>query len=167
VAVSGDRAHYAADLASNVIALAGIGATAWLGAGRFDAIAALAIAALLLWGAVGVFREASGQLMDHELADDVRARVVALMTEDRRLTDVHQLRTRASGPYVHMQMHVDLDPELTLEAAHQVIVAAEERLLTEFPSADIIIHADPRGRAEPHGGAFAEAKATKSSATET
>ena len=167
VAVSGDRAHYAADLASNFIALAGIGAAAVFGAGRFDAVAALAIAALLLWGAVSVFREASGQLMDHELPDDVRARIVALMTEDRRLTDVHQLRTRASGPYVHMQMHVDLDPELTLEAAHQVIVEAEKRLLAEFPSADVIIHADPRGRAEPHGGAFAETKAAKSSAAET
>lgn len=167
VAVSGDRAHYAADLASNVIALAGIAATAWFAYPRFDPIAALAIAALLLWGAVGVFREASGQLMDHELPDDVRARIVDLMTQDRRLTDVHQLRTRASGPYVHMQMHVDLDPDLTLEAAHQVIVAAEKRLLAAFPSADIIIHADPRGRAEPHGGAFAETKVAKTTPAET
>jgi len=157
VAVSGDRAHYAADLASNGIALAGIGVAAWLGVSGLDAAAALAIAAILLWGAVGVFREAGGQLMDHELPDEVRARIVDLMTQDRRLTDVHQLRTRASGPYVHIQMHVDLDPELTLEAAHQVIVAAENRVLAAFPSADIIIHADPRGRAEPHGGAFAEA----------
>ena len=156
VAVSGDRAHYAADLASNVIALAGIGLSAWLRFNQFDAVAALAIAALLLWGAIGVFREASGQLMDHELPDAVRARIVELMTADRRLTDVHQLRTRASGPYVHIQMHVDLDPQLTLEAAHEVIVAAEKRVLEAFPSADIIIHADPRGRAEPHGGAFAE-----------
>jgi ferrous-iron efflux pump FieF len=158
VAVSGDRAHYAADLASNVIALAGIAAAVWLGRDSFDAAAALVVAAILLWGAVGVFREASGQLMDRELPDAERARIVALMTEDPRLTDVHQLRTRASGPFVHMQMHIDLDPQLTLEAAHQVIVAAEKRVLAAFPSADIIIHADPRGRAEPHGGAFAEAR---------
>ena len=156
VAVSGDRAHYATDLASNAIALVGIGATAWLGIGGVDAAAALAIAGVLLWGAISVFREASGQLMDHELPDAARARIVALLTQDRRLTDVHQLRTRASGPYIHMQMHVDLDPELTLEVAHEVIVAAEKRVLDAFPSADIIIHADPRGRAEPHGGAFAE-----------
>jgi cation diffusion facilitator family transporter len=158
VAVSGDRAHYAADLASNVIALVGIGISVWLGLNWLDAIAALAIAGILLWGAVGVFRESSGQLMDTELPDEVRAKIVDLMTADRRLTDVHQLRTRASGPYVHIQMHVDLDPELTLESAHEVIVAAEKRVLEEFPSADIIIHADPRGRAEPHGGAFAEAR---------
>ncbi len=156
VAVSGDRAHYASDLASNLVALAGIAASAWLGVNGLDAAAALVIAALLLWGAVGVFREASGQLMDRELDDDARAEIVRLVSQDPRLTDVHQLRTRASGPYVHMQMHVDLDPQMTLEHAHQVIVAAEKRLLTAFPQADIIIHADPKGRAEPHGGAFAE-----------
>lgn len=156
VAVSGDRAHYASDLASNTLALAGIAASALLGRNGIDAVAGLGVAAILLWGAVGVFREASSQLMDQELSEEARHRIVQLMTADRRLTDVHQLRTRASGPYVHIQMHVDLDPDLTLEAAHQVIVAAEKRVLEAFPSADILIHADPRGRAEPHGGAFAE-----------
>lgn len=162
VAVSGDRAHYATDFASNLVAMAGIGLAAWLGTNGIDAAAALIIAAILLWGAVSVFREASGQLMDHELPDEARARIVELMTQDPRLTDVHQLRTRASGPFVHIQMHIDLDPELTLDAAHHVIIAAENRVLAAFPSADIIIHADPRGRAEPHGGAFAENHAAPS-----
>ena len=159
VAVSGDRAHYATDLASNLIALVGIGASALIGLNGLDAVAALGVAGLLLWGAISVFREASSQLMDRELSEEARAQIVELITADGRLTGVHQLRTRASGPYVHVQMHVDLDPELTLEAAHQAIVAAEKRVLEVFPSADILIHADPRGRAEPHGGAFAEAGA--------
>ena len=157
VAVSGDRAHYASDLASNVVALIGIAASAWLGVNGMDAAAALVVAALLLWSAIGVFREASSQLMDHELPDDDRAEIVRLVTADGRLANVHQLRTRASGPYIHMQMHVDLDPDITLETAHQAIVAAEKRILEAFPAADILIHADPHGRAEPHGGAFAEA----------
>lgn len=156
VAVSGDRAHYLTDVASNLIALTGIGAAAWLGWHSLDAVAGLIVAALLLWAAVGVFREASGQLLDHELPDADRARIVELVSQDPRLSDVHQLRTRASGPFIHMQMHVDIDPGLTLEAAHHLIVEAETRILAEFPQADILIHADPRGRAEPHGGAFAE-----------
>ena len=156
VAVSGDRAHYAADLASNFVALIGIGAVWLFDLKSLDAVAGLAVAAILLWGAVKVFREASDQLMDRELPDADRARIVQLMTADPRVIDIHQLRTRASGPIIHMQMHADLDPELSLEVAHAVVVAAEKRLLEAFPSADIIIHADPRGRAEPHGGAFAE-----------
>ncbi|WP_332766201.1 cation diffusion facilitator family transporter [Phenylobacterium sp.] len=156
VAVAGDRAHYATDLASNAVALLGIGASVWLGVNNLDAAAALVITALLLWGAVSVFREASNQLLDHELPQEDRDRIVRLVTSDPRLTDVHQLRTRASGPYVHMQMHVDLDPNLSLEDAHAVLVAAEKRVLEAFPRADILMHPDPRGAAEPHGGAFAE-----------
>jgi cation diffusion facilitator family transporter len=156
VAVSADRAHYFADLASNLIALAGIGAVAAFGWASLDALAGLAVAVILLWGAVTVFRQSSNQLMDHELPEDARARIAALMTQDPRISDVHQLRTRASGPIVHIQMHADLDPHLSLIAAHQAVVAAEKRVLTAFPAADIIIHPDPRGRAEPHGGAFAE-----------
>jgi cation diffusion facilitator family transporter len=161
VAVKGDRAHYLADLASNIAALVAIGAAALTGWGGFDAVGGIVVAAVLLWGAISVFRESSGELMDHELPDEARARIVELMTEDPRLTDVHQLRTRAAGPIVHIQMHADLDPELTLAAAHAVVVAAEKRVLSAFPAADIIIHPDPRGRAEPHGGAFAEMHAAE------
>jgi divalent metal cation (Fe/Co/Zn/Cd) transporter len=53
-------------------------------------------------------------------------------------------------------MHAELDPDLSLEQAHEVVVAAENRVLEAFPAADIIIHPDPEDRAEPHGGAFAE-----------
>ncbi len=156
VAVSADRAHYLADLASNLIALAGIGAVALFGWASLDALAGLAVAILLLWGAVAVFRESSNQLMDRELPDKARARIAALMVEDPRIRNVHQLRTRASGPILHVQMHLDLDPELSLIAAHQAVVSAEKRVLAAFPTAEIIVHPDPRGRAEPHVGAFAE-----------
>src|SRR5665213_102001 len=156
VAVSADRTHYLADLASNLIALAGIGAVAAFGWPNLDAIAGLAVAVLLLWGAVAVFRESSNQLMDRELPNDERARIVALVTQDPRITNVHQLRTRASGPIVHIQLHADFDADLSLIAAHQAVVAAERRVLAAFPAAEIIVHPDPRGHAEPHVGAFPE-----------
>lgn len=156
VAVAGDRAHYLMDFAANGAALVGIAAAAFFGLLWVDAAAGLAIAALLLWGAVQVFRQSSSQLMDRELPDAARAEIIALMTSDPGVIGVHQLRTRASGPYVHIQMHADLDHNLSLLEAHEVMVAAERRVLEAFPAADIIIHPDPRGHAEPHGGAFAE-----------
>lgn len=156
VAVAADRTHYAADLASNVVALAGVAGVAAFGWAGLDALAGVLVGVILLWGAVSVFRDASSQLLDHELPEAARARIKALVTEDPRITDVHQLRTRASGPVIHLQMHADLDPDISLVAAHQAVVAAEKRILREFPVADIIIHPDPRGRAEPHGGAFPE-----------
>ena len=156
VAVSGDRTHYIADLASNLIAFAAIGLSALLANPLADAVGGLAVAALLVWGAVSVFRASSLELMDHELDDDSRRRIAVLMTADPKVRDVHQMRTRASGPYIHVQMHAELDPTLSLVEAHAVMVAAERRVLEAFPTADIIIPPDPRGQAEPHGGAFAE-----------
>jgi ferrous-iron efflux pump FieF len=156
LAVSADRLHYVADLASNFVALVAIAAAAWLGWTAFDALGGLVVGAILLAGAVSVFRKSSNQLLDRELPDEDRERIKSLMTEDARISEVHQLRTRASGPTVHIQMHADLDPDQTLEAAHKLVVAAERRVLKAFPNADILIHPDPRGRAEPHGGAFAE-----------
>jgi ferrous-iron efflux pump FieF len=160
VAVSGDRMHYITDLGSNVIAFAGIGLSGLIGSALPDTVAGLLVALVLLWGAVSVFRSSSLELMDHELDEDSRHRIAELMRQDPKVRDVHQLRTRASGPYIHVQMHADLEPTLSLVEAHQVIVAAERRVLDAFPTADIIIHADPRGQAESHGGAFSEAHET-------
>ena len=156
VAVTGDRAHYAADLVSNIAAMTGIAGAALLGLHWLDAAAGLLVAIWLLWGAIGVFREAGSQLMDHELPEADRTRIIALMTQDPRIQDVHQLRTRASGPWIHIQMHADLDPDCSLADAHEAMVAAEKRVLAAFPAADIIIHPDPHGRAEAHGGTFGE-----------
>ena len=157
VAVSGDRAHYFSDLASNLVALLGIAAAAGLGITWLDPVAALLVAGLLLWGAIGIFREASAQLMDRELPDEARLQILEAAGADPQVIDIHGLRTRASGPFVHIQLHLDLDPGLTLEAAHEVLIAAEKRILEIFPAADILIHANPRGRAEPHPGPFAQA----------
>jgi ferrous-iron efflux pump FieF len=154
IAIAGDRAHYAADLGSNAVALVGVAAASWLGLVWVDAAAGLIVALWLIWGAVGVFRDASDQLLDRELPEADRERIVALATADPRLLGVHQLRTRASGPYIHMQMHADLDASISLEEAHIIMVEAENRLLAAFPAADILIHPDPRGRAEKHGGLF-------------
>ena len=157
VAVASDKAHYAADLASNAVSLVGIAAAAFLHWAWVDAAAGLVVALWLVWGAIGVFREASHQLMDRELPDDERARILALLTADPSISGVHQLRTRASGPHIHIQAHMDFDAETPLVVVHTLMVEAEARVLAAFPTADILIHPDPRGVAEPHGGAFSEA----------
>ncbi len=153
VAVAGDRLHYATDLLSNLVALIGIGVYAATRIPWVDAVAGLIISVWLVIGAIGVFRQASAQLMDRELPNEAREKIIELVTQDGRIKAVHNLRTRASGPTIHIQLHADLDPEMTLIAAHEAIVEAEERLLAVFPSADVIIHPDPKGSPE-HGGSF-------------
>lgn len=156
VAVEGDRAHYFADLAGNAVALIGVAGAAWLNLPWLDAAAGILVCLWLLWGAFGVLRSAADHLLDRGLEPTQQARIAALAADSEAVIGVHQLRTRVSGPVVMIQMHMDLDPRLSLEAAHEVMLAAEDRILAEYPAADILIHPDPRGRAGPHGGAFSE-----------
>ncbi|MDO1557881.1 cation diffusion facilitator family transporter [Brevundimonas sp. 2R-24] len=157
VAVSGDRAHYFSDLASNAVALIGVGSATLLNAPGLDAAAGFIVAVWLIWGALAVLKDAADHLLDRALSEGAVDEIRALAVDDPRVLGVHQLRTRVSGQVVMIQMHMDLEPSLTLEQAHEIVVAAEKRILEQYPAADLIIHPDPRGRAEPHGGAFGEA----------
>lgn len=150
IAVEGDRMHYLSDLAGNGVVLVGVLGAALLDLPALDAVAGLLVALWLAWSAQGVLRASADQLMDHELPAAERAEIMAAAADDPRVIGVHELRTRTSGPVLHMQMHMDLDPELTLAQAHEIVHAAEERLAARWPGADVIIHPDPEGRAESH-----------------
>ena len=149
IAVAADRSHYAADLASNGVVLIGVISGAWLAAPGLDAAAGLVVAVWLFWGAFGVLKSAGDQLLDKEASDADRVALTNAILSDPRVGGVHQLRTRMSGTRLIAQMHVDLDRTLSFEAAHDIVVAAEERVKAAFPEADILIHADPRGPAAP------------------
>ena len=144
VAVEADRAHYAADLAANAVVLIGVISGAWLSAPGLDAAAGLVVAVWLFWGAAGVLRGAADQLLDRATPDADRVEITAAMLADPRITGVHRLRTRMAGSVMTIQMHVDMDPALTLGEAHAILVEAENRLMARWPGADILIHPDPR-----------------------
>ena len=149
LAVAGDRAHYAADMASNVVVLIGVISGALLSAPGLDAAAGLIVAVWLFWGALGLLRTTADQLLDRAVPDNERAAIVKAVVADPRISGVHQLRTRMVGQSLQMQMHVDMDGNLSLKQAHDIIVEAENRLLVAFPHADILIHPDPREAVQP------------------
>ncbi|AQR61067.1 cation-efflux pump [Brevundimonas sp. LM2] len=145
MAVSADRAHYAADLAASVVVLIGVVSGAWLRAPGLDAAAGLVVAVWLFWGAYGVLKAAGDQLLDREVPEADRVALTQAVLSDPRVEGVHQLRTRMSGNRLLAQMHIDLDPTLSFEAAHALVVEAERRVTAAFPDSEVLIHADPRG----------------------
>ncbi len=151
VAIAGDRMHYITDLASNLLALAGIAAAGLLGWHRADALAGLVVCGWLVVGALMVLRDAADHLMDRGAPEDTVAAIQARLSDDPQVLGVHEVRTRQSGPNLHVQCHMDLSAEISLTEAHRIMVAAENRVLAQFPDADILIHPDPKGHAEPHG----------------
>lgn len=147
MAVSADRAHYVADLASSVVVLIGVISGAFLAAPGLDAAAGLIVAVWLFWGAFGVLRGAGDQLLDREVTDADRITLTTAVLTDPRVRGVHQLRTRLSGSRLIAQMHIDLDRDLSFQVAHDIVVEAEARVTAAFPGVDVLIHADPYGSA--------------------
>lgn len=151
IATKGDMGHYMSDFLTNIVALVGIGAAAFLGILWADGAAGLFVAAWLAHSAWGIAREAADHLLDREASDEVRAKITGIAETVQGLRRVHDLRTRLSGPWLHVQFHADVDPLLTLAQAHVIVVEAERRIRDAFPGADIIIHPDPDDGSEHHG----------------
>jgi ferrous-iron efflux pump FieF len=56
---------------------------------------------------------------------------------------VHDLRSRRSGIATFLQLHLEVDDNLTLLQAHRISDEVEGQLLQSYPAAEIIIHIDP------------------------
>ena len=145
VAIAGDRAHYMSDMAANIAVVIGVALAAFTPFAVADGIIALLISLWLIYTAFKVGRLAFRQLMDLELPDSERDYIRSLAGNDPQIIRIKDLRTRASGPHVHIQMHAELSSGLTLIEAHDIIRAAETRILHAFPAADVTIHPDPQG----------------------
>ncbi len=152
IAIGADKAHYKTDLVSNVA----VGIALFL-AGRFnqpliDAGMAALVALYLIHGAWGVGRSSLDVLMDRELPDADRLRIVDIARRHPEVQDIHDLRTRSSGLTKFIQLHIELDPTLTLTQAHEIGDQVEADIQAGFPDAEIILHVDPFGVEERRVG---------------
>ncbi|HHL42206.1 MAG TPA: cation diffusion facilitator family transporter [Hellea balneolensis] len=153
LAVRGDRAHYLADMLANIAVITGLALTSYTPFVRADALVGVGIALWLLLTAFKLTKLAWSQLMDMELPDDEREMIRDLALQDQRINGVHDLRTRAAGPNIHIQMQLDLPDKLTLSEAHDIVLGTEKRIIEHYPSADILIHPHPSTCHDLHGNA--------------
>jgi len=151
LAVRGDRAHYIADMSASVAVIIGIALASYTDFLRADALVGFGIGLWLFYTAYKVGRLAWSQLMDAELPEKERALIRKLALADKRINAVHDLRTRAAGPHVHIQMQLDLDDDLSLHDAHEIVISAEKRMMEAYPAADILIHPHPNSCQKMHG----------------
>jgi ferrous-iron efflux pump FieF len=146
-AIKADALHYTTDVLTNVsiiiaLLLSGFG---WQGV---DALFALGIAAYILYSAWHIGHEAFQLLMDRELPDDQRQRIREAAHSHGQVRGIHDLRTRRSGHDIFIQMHLELDDELSLFDAHGIADEVEARIREIHPEADILIHTDPHSLEE-------------------
>ncbi|TLM98155.1 MAG: cation transporter [Actinobacteria bacterium] len=113
-----------------------------LGFPKADPIVALMVAGAIVYTAWGVFKQASATLSDS-------ARIPAKVICDAALKvdgvlGCHGVRTRGSEAEVYVDMHVQVDPALTVACGHAIAEDVERTIVDEFPQVvDAIVHLEP------------------------
>lgn len=140
--------HHRSDAVTSVVALCGIGA-AMLGWPLADALGAAIIALMLGWVAWHYGRPAVQELADTAPPADMAEAVHAALMATPGIRDAHDLRLRHMSGAVQADVHIALDPAMTLSEAHRLCEAARATVLARVPDmAEIIIHPEPDGHAD-------------------
>lgn len=149
LAIQADSLHYVGDLLVNVSVIVALLLVSQLGWVHADPLIGLGIVAYIVFNAWRIAKGALDMLMDRELPDEERQRIREIVTAHPEVRDLHDLRTRASGPMLFIQLHLELDGGMSLSRAHEISDHVEAELAAAFPGAEVLIHQDPHGLEEP------------------
>ena len=143
VAIEADGMHYTGDILLNlgvVIALV-LGGT--FNMTYADPVFGAAAALYLLHSAYQVFIISTDVLMDKEMDDGERDRISEIASKHSQVVGLHELRTRRSGLNIFIQFHMELEEGISLHEAHTISDQVEDKIMEEYPNAEVFIHADP------------------------
>jgi cation diffusion facilitator family transporter len=123
------------------LALVRWGGPAWVGA---DEVAALVVVAIIIWSGSRLFRQSASELMDVQ-ADDALLREITRAAESvPEVRAVETLWVRKSGLEYFADIHIEVDPTLTVAEGHRIGHSVKDRLLEQFPALrDILVHLEP------------------------
>lgn len=142
-----DAWHHRSDAITSLAAFLGISAAVYGGEGYAwaDPAAALVAAAVILVNAGRLFLTPAHELMD--------ARPVAIVQSSQAaaervpgVVNVHKVAARKSGHAYWVDMHVRVDADMSVRAAHVLAHRVKDQVRAEVPAvADVLVHIEPAG----------------------
>ena len=137
--------HHRTDALSSVAVLIGVLAAYlnpdWWAA---DLIAAKIVALFVFRVGIKFIVEAFREMIDTAPGREVIAEIAGRAESVPGVREVHDIRARHHGEYIVVDLHVVVDPEITVAQGHKIADEVEERLLNEIESVNqVITHIDP------------------------
>ncbi len=140
-----DARHTGSDVLASAAVVVGLVGER-LGLKGADAVVSLVVAGMVAWAAWGILREASLVLTDAATNVEPKALLSAIVATPGAMT-AHNLRVRSSGGRNWVEVHVTVDPDLTVKQAHEVATGVEDAIRAEVGvETQVIVHVEP---AEP------------------
>ena len=81
--------------------------------------------------------------MDRAANDAEVAAITQTLQSTPGVREVHDLRTRKMGDLIHVDVHLSVDAEMTVEAGHEIAVEAKRRTLERHRVLNVMTHIDP------------------------
>lgn len=109
-----------------------------------DHVAAIMVSALILYVAWTIIVPAVAQLTDAGLREEEVERIVRLVLQTEGVRATHEIRSRYIGSKLQVDLHILVDPELSVREGHRIATAVRDRLLQEVEDvADVLVHVEP------------------------
>ena len=107
-----------------------------------ESIVPIIISAFIIYSAYGIFRPSIGILVDRVAVDEDYIKEIVF--EFNEVRDVHNIRSRGSKSSIYIDMHVMVDPFISVEQSHDLTHKIEKQIQEEInENAQVIFHIEP------------------------
>jgi cation diffusion facilitator family transporter len=145
-AVQADAWHHRSDAITSLAAAIGISVCLW-GGPRFvyaDDIAALFASGIIAWNGWVLLRPALDELMDAAPNAAILVQIRAAASEVPGVRAVEKCRARKTGFQYFVDIHIEVEPQLTVQQGHEIAHRVKDRLRQTLPTvSDVLVHVEP------------------------
>jgi cation diffusion facilitator family transporter len=144
MALEADALH----LKTDVYTAAGVGIGILLmkltGLYILDPIVAIIVALMIIKEAWELCKNAWDSLLDSKLSDDEEREIEKILSRHRdQFIDFHKLKTRKSGNIKHIDFHITVPYDLTVQESHDIIASIKKDMNVSLKNTRVSIHVDP------------------------
>jgi cation diffusion facilitator family transporter len=148
-ALSADAWHHRSDAITSFFAFIGISIAVVGGEGYqvADDYAAILAGGVIAFNGWRVLRPAMDELMDIAPDNAFLERIRTLAEQTSEVARVEKCFVRKSGNEYLVDMHIEVDPEMTVHRAHDVAHAVKDEIRRQVPAVrDVLVHIEPARR---------------------
>jgi cation diffusion facilitator family transporter len=111
---------------------------------RADHYGAFAVGLIVVATASRVIYESAMHLMDTMPDERSMSRIREVALSVRDVSGVEKCFARKTGFKYHVDLHLEVDPEITVRASHEIASRVRDRIRQQLPwVADVLVHVEP------------------------
>jgi len=135
--------HDRADALSSVAVIAGVVAQKF-GFGHGDQVAAIGIGVMVVIVATKLIGNCLGELIEKAVDEATIEQIKDIIKSNGQIRQYHRLRTRTVGREVFLDLHIVVDRNLSIAAAHEIASSLENALTEQITRpVNITVHVEP------------------------